>query len=82
MSRVSLSGFGVHFSFRWKGSHAFGDIFVFLSFILNFSFILCMKLFTSLCRFCIVRFFGFGMKVRPLRSTFFVSRIRLFLWLG
>ena len=30
-----------------------------------------MKLFTSLCRFCIVRFFGVGMKVRPLRNTFF-----------
>ena len=69
---VSLSGFGVRFSFGWKGSRILGGIFVFLSFISNFSFILCMKLFTSLCRFCIARFFGFGMKVKPLRTTFFL----------
>ena len=73
----------MRFSFRWKGSRALGGIFIFLSSISNFNFILCMKLFTSLCRFCIVRFFGFGMKVRPLRSKFlcvsdkavFVARI-------
>ena len=47
----------------------------FFSFISNFNFILCMKLFTSLCRFCIVRFFGSGMKVRPLHNTFFVAKM-------
>ena len=34
-----------------------------------------MKLFMSLCRFCIVRFFGFGIKVKPLRSTFLCLRV-------
>ena len=75
---ANLSGFVISLGFRWNGSCALGG---FLSFISNFNFILCMKLFTSLRRCCIVRFFGSGMKVRPLRSIFFVSKIRLFLWL-
>ena len=57
------------FGFRWKGSRVLGVfLFVFFNSISNLS---CMKLFTSLCRFCIVRFFGLGMKVRPLRNTLF-----------
>ena len=37
-----------------------------------------MKWLKCLCRFYIVRFFGFGMKVRPLRNTFFVFQIGFF----
>ena len=67
---VNLSGLGLNFGFRWKGSRVLEG---FLFFLASFqtSFIPCIKLFTSLCRFFMCRCFGFGMKVRPLRNTFF-----------
>ena len=67
---VNLSGFGLYFGLGLNGSRELvWDLF--FIFISNLNFILCIKLFISLCKSCICKYLGFGMKVRPLRSTCF-----------